>query len=106
MEADVVPDFWRGRRVFVTGHTGFKGGWLALWLSAMGAEVTGLSDGVPTEPSLFALARVQGDVHDVRADIRDAGAVQRALADARPEVVLHLAAQPLVRPSFTQPRLT
>jgi CDP-glucose 4,6-dehydratase len=106
MQADVVPDFWRGRRVFVTGHTGFKGGWLALWLSAMGAEVTGLADGVPTEPSLFALAGVQRDVHDVRADVREAAAVARAMADARPEVVLHLAAQPLVRPSFSQPRLT
>jgi CDP-glucose 4,6-dehydratase len=106
MKADVVPDFWRGRRVLVTGHTGFKGGWLALWLSAMGAEVTGLADGVPTKPSLFALAGVQRDVHDVRADVRDAAMVARAIADARPEVVLHLAAQPLVRPSFAQPRLT
>src|SRR4051812_20762587 len=106
MKADVVPDFWRGRRVFVTGHTGFKGGWLALWLSAMGAEVTGLADGVPTEPSLYGLAGVQRDLHDVRADVRDAATVARAMADARPEVVLHLAAQPLVRPSFAQPRLT
>jgi CDP-glucose 4,6-dehydratase len=106
MRGDVVPDFWRGRRVFVTGHTGFKGSWLAMWLSAMGAEVTGLSDRVPTEPSLYALAGIQRDARDVRADIRDAGAVQQALADARPEVVLHLAAQPLVRSSFAQPRLT
>ena len=78
MKGDVVADFWRGRRVFVTGHTGFKGGWLALWLSAMGAEVTGLSDGVPTEPSLFELARVGETSATVRADVRDAGAVQRA----------------------------
>jgi CDP-glucose 4,6-dehydratase len=106
MKADVAPDFWRGRRVCITGHTGFKGSWLALWLSAMGADVTGLADGVPTEPSLFALAGVERDVRDVRADVRDADAVLRAMAQARPEVVLHLAAQPLVRPSFEQPRLT
>src|SRR4051812_29864860 len=105
MKADVAPDFWRGRRVCITGHTGFKGSWLALWLSAMGADVTGLADGVPTEPSLFALAGVARDVRDVRADVRDADAVLRAMAQARPEVVLHLAAQPLVRPSFEQPRL-
>ena len=72
----------------------------------MGAEVTVLSDGVPTEPSLFAQAGVQRKVHDVCADIRDAGAVQHAPADARPEVVLQVAAQPLVGPSFAQPRLS
>ena len=102
----VTPGFWSGRRVLVTGHTGFKGAWLSLWLAAMGAEVTGLSDGVPTEPSLFELARLEEDVRTVRADVRDADAVRRALAEARPEVVLHLAAQPLVRRSFAEPRET
>jgi CDP-glucose 4,6-dehydratase len=102
----VTPDFWRGRRVLLTGHTGFKGSWLALWLVAMGADVTGLSDGVPTEPSLFELARVGDDVHTVCADVRDAEAVRRAFVEARPEVVLHLAAQPLVRRSFEEPRAT
>jgi CDP-glucose 4,6-dehydratase len=106
MKADVAPEFWHGRRVLVTGHTGFKGGWLALWLGAMGAEVTGLADGVPTEPSLFDLAGVERDVRDVRADVRDPAAVERAVAEARPEVVLHLAAQPLVRSSFAEPRVT
>ena len=106
MKADVAPEFWHGRRVLVTGHTGFKGGWLALWLGAMGAEVTGLADGVPTEPSLFDLAGVGRDVRDVRADVRDPVAVLRAMGEARPEVVLHLAAQPLVRPSFAEPRVT
>jgi CDP-glucose 4,6-dehydratase len=105
-DVDVDAAFWRGRRVLVTGHTGFKGGWLALWLASMGAEVTGLSDGVPGSPSLFELARVGDDVHDVRADVRDAGTVRRALRDARPEVVLHLAAQPLVRASLSAPRET
>ena len=102
----MTPAFWSGRRVLVTGHTGFKGSWLALWLSALGAEVTGLSDAVPTEPSLFALARVEERVRTVWADVRDEGAVRRALEEAQPEVVLHLAAQSLVRRSFREPRET
>jgi len=103
-DVDVAPAFWRGRRVLVTGHTGFKGSWLSLWLASMGAEVTGFSDCVPTEPSLFELARVGDDVRDIRGDVRDLDAVTRALAGA--EVVLHLAAQPIVRASFTAPRET
>ena len=102
----MTPEFWRGRRVLVTGHTGFKGSWLALWLSSMGAEVTGVADRVPTEPSLYELARVGEDAHTIRADVRDAEAVRSAIAEARPEVVLHLAAQPLVRRSFSEPRET
>jgi CDP-glucose 4,6-dehydratase len=102
----VTPDFWRGRRVLLTGHTGFKGSWLALWLADMGADVTGLADGVPTEPSLFELAGLTDTVPTVHADVRDAEAVQRVVAETRPEVVLHLAAQPLVRRSFVAPRET
>jgi CDP-glucose 4,6-dehydratase len=102
----VTPGFWSGRRVLVTGHTGFKGSWLALWLATMGAEVSGLANGVPTEPSLFSLAGVEEDARGVTADVRDAEAVRRAVAAARPEVVLHLAAQPLVRLSFREPRET
>jgi CDP-glucose 4,6-dehydratase len=102
----VTPAFWSGRRVLVTGHTGFKGSWLCLWLASMGAQVTGLADGVPTDPSLFELALVGDDVRTVLADVRDAGAVHEALAAAQPEVVLHLAAQPLVRRSFAAPRET
>jgi CDP-glucose 4,6-dehydratase len=103
---DVAPQFWAGRRVLITGHTGFKGSWLSLWLAAMGAEVCGLSDGVPSHPSLFELARIDRDVRTVRADVRDAAAVLTAVRDARPEVVFHLAAQPLVRRSFAEPRAT
>jgi len=103
---EVAPGFWRDRRVLVTGHTGFKGGWLTLWLSAMGAEVTGLSSGVPTVPSLFELARLDECVRTVRADVRDHDVVRRALAEARAEVVFHMAAQPLVRLSFREPRET
>jgi CDP-glucose 4,6-dehydratase len=99
----VEPDFWRGRRVLLTGHTGFKGSWLALWLESLGADVTGLSNGVPTTPSLFELARVGEGVASIEADVRDAEAVERAMAEARPEVVIHMAAQSLVRRSFERP---
>jgi CDP-glucose 4,6-dehydratase len=99
----VTPGFWAGRRVVITGHTGFKGAWLTLWLQDMGAEVTGISVGVPTEPSLFALARVHEGISDLRADVRDRGAVATAIRDAAPEVVIHMAAQPFVRRSFDDP---
>jgi len=95
--------FWNGRRVLVTGHTGFKGAWLTLWLASMGAEVTGVSNGVPSEPSLYVLANIGEDARSVDADVRDADAVRRAVADARPDVVLHLAAQPFVRRSYDDP---
>src|SRR4051812_23204508 len=105
---DALPDpaFWAGRRVLVTGHTGFKGAWLSLWLAALGAEVTGFADGVPTDPSLFALARVGDDVSQLEGDVRDTERVAEAVAAARPEVVLHLAAQPMVRRSFREPVAT
>lgn len=102
----VDPDFWRERRVLLTGHTGFKGSWLALWLQALGARVTGFSSGVPTQPSLFELARVGEGMESIEGDVRDARALDDALAAARPEVVIHMAAQSLVRPSFAQPRET
>ena len=100
------PSFWSGRRVLLTGHTGFKGSGLALWLHAMGARVTGLADRVPSSPSLFELARVGEIVDDVRADVRDFDAVRDAVAAVKPEVVLHMAAQAVVRRSFTSPRET
>src|SRR4051794_8999091 len=105
---DVLPDraFWAGRRVLVTGHTGFKGAWLSLWLAALGAEVTGFATGVPTDPSLFTLAGVAADVAHVEGDVRDTERVAAAVAAARPEVVLHLAAQPMVRRSFRDPVAT
>jgi CDP-glucose 4,6-dehydratase len=95
--------FWEGRRVFITGHTGFKGGWLSLWLEELGARVTGYSLGPPTEPSLFELAAVSDGLTSLTGDIRDAGALAEAVAVADPEVVFHLAAQPLVRDSYRRP---
>jgi CDP-glucose 4,6-dehydratase len=104
----VVVDraFWHERRVFVSGHTGFKGAWLCLWLQSMGAVVTGFSRSVPTEPSLYALAGVTRGMGEVAGDVRDSEAVSDAVGLARPEIVFHLAAQPFVRRSFADPRGT
>ncbi len=99
----VNPAAWNGRRVLVTGHTGFKGGWLSLWLSQMGAKVTGLSLPAPTEPSFFEQTRLAELVDHVEGDIRDMATVEAAIRQARPEVVFHLAAQPLVRYSYDNP---
>jgi CDP-glucose 4,6-dehydratase len=92
--------------VLVTGHTGFKGAWLSLWLQSLGAEVTGLAPGVPTHPSLFELAGVGAQMRQLAVDVRDGAAMRSALAQARPEIVLHLAAQPMVRRSLLDPVTT
>jgi len=103
----VTPASWRDTPVFLTGHTGFKGGWLALWLDAMGARIHGFALNPPTTPSLFETARV-GEVlaADTRADLADLAALRMALAAARPRVVFHLAAQPLVRAGYAEPVAT
>lgn len=102
MEDLVSPSTWQGRRVLLTGHTGFKGSWLALWLHRLGAQVTGLA--LPAEePSLFRQARVDQLVTHIEGDIRDMALVEQVMQDARPEVVFHLAAQPLVRESYRTP---
>lgn len=97
-------DFWAGKRVFLTGHTGFKGGWLSLWLAELGAHVHGFALAPPTEPSLFVEARVEQRLAGHRiGDIRDREALVAAVADARPDIVIHMAAQPLVRASYDIP---
>jgi len=94
-------DIYRGRRVLVTGHSGFKGSWLALWLSRLGAEVTGLSDGIPTQPNHFEALGLTID--DRRGDVVDDAAVAAAIAAARPDIIFHFAAQALVRKAYADP---
>jgi CDP-glucose 4,6-dehydratase len=95
--------FWQGRRVLLTGHTGFKGSWLSLWLQAMGAQVVGYALAPPTTPSLFEVAGVAQGMTNVIGDIRDLDKLQAVFVEQRPEVVIHMAAQPLVRYSYQNP---
>lgn len=95
--------FWSGRKVFITGHTGFKGSWLALWLQRLGARVTGYALAPPTDPSLFEQARVATGMTSIVGDIRELDRLRAALVAAEPDVVLHLAAQSLVRLSYDEP---
>jgi len=96
-------EFWQGKRVFLTGHTGFKGSWLSLWLERLGARVTGFALAPPTVPSLFEDAGVERGMVSIEGDIREAETVAAAMAEAEPEVVFHLAAQSLVRYGYAEP---
>ena len=100
---DVKPSFWKGKRVLLTGHTGFKGSWMSLWLQAMGAQVSGYALPPPTNPSLFDIARVGDGMRSVTGDIRDLDKLRAAFAEHRPEIVFHMAAQSLVRYSYQNP---
>lgn len=102
----VSPLFWKGRKVLLTGHTGFKGGWLALWLRQLGADVHGLALPPVTTPSLWQVAQLDQQIPGELADIRDAARLSAALQSFQPELVLHLAAQPLVRESYRTPAET
>lgn len=97
------PIFWQGKKVFLTGHTGFKGGWLSLWLQSLGAHLTGFALSPPTNPSLFEQARVADGMHSKIGDIRNLELLQAEIQKSQPEIVLHLAAQPLVRYSYENP---
>lgn len=101
--AVIDPGFWKGKRVFVTGHTGFKGSWLSLWLDEMGAHVIGYALHAPTSPSLFESLGLEKRMHSIEADIRDLPTLKSTLAEHQPSIVLHLAAQPLVRDSYADP---
>lgn len=96
-------EFWSGKRVFLTGHTGFKGSWLSLWLQSLGSEVTGYALTPPTNPNLFEVANVAQGMTSIFADILDLPNLQKAMQTARPDIVIHMAAQPLVRQSYKEP---
>lgn len=97
------PEFWRGKRVLVTGHTGFKGAWLALWLHRMGAQITALALAPETKPNLYMLANIDGLVESHIADIRDRDAVTHIIRQAQPQIVMHLAAQAIVMTGYENP---
>lgn len=99
----VNPAFWNGRRVLLTGHTGFKGSWLSLWLQSMGAQVVGYALAPPTNPSLFGIAEVGKDMTSIIGDVRDLPKLQTVLDEHQPEIVIHMAAQALVRQSYKSP---
>jgi len=102
--AHVDPMFWKGKKVFLTGHTGFKGGWLSLWLASMGAKVTGYALAPKSMPNLFDVLAIDSLIEKSHfADIRDLATLQKAMTEAKPDVVIHMAAQPLVRYSFANP---
>jgi len=95
--------FWRNRKVLITGHTGFKGGWLSLWLQHLGADVVGVSLDPPTTISMYEQADVKKRMTSLRQDIRDGEAIKKLFQQHKPEIVFHLAAQPLVRYSYREP---
>ena len=102
----MTPSFWRGKQVFITGHTGFKGSWLGLWLTSLGAKVTGFALAPDSNPSLFQLTKLESALHHIEGDVRNVDQLKAALQKSQPEIVFHLAAQSLVRPSYDNPLLT
>ena len=104
--SQMTPEFWRAKRVFLTGHTGFKGGWLSLWLQSLGAEVAGLALAPATEPALFNVAHVGAGMVSTIGDIRSLEVVESTMRAFQPEIVIHMAAQPLVRHSYSEPVAT
>jgi CDP-glucose 4,6-dehydratase len=99
----IDKEFWKGKKVFVTGHTGFKGAWLCMWLHSLGAKVIGYALEPPTKPSLFELCDVKNLITSITADVREQDKLYRALLHEEPDIVFHMAAQPLVRDSYLNP---
>lgn len=97
------PEFWKGKHVFITGHTGFKGSWLCLWLERLGAKVTGYALAPPSKPSLFEMANIADTMNSIHGDVTNLPALQAAMAAAKPDIVIHMAAQTLVRYSYENP---
>ena len=97
------PNFWKQKKVLITGHTGFKGSWMSLWLQELGATVVGYSNGVPTDPSLFKIANVEDDMKSIIADVRDMDKLKEEIFKFKPEIVIHMAAQSLVQVSYDNP---
>ena len=106
MTASIDPKFWQGKRVFLTGHTGFKGSWLCLWLQSWGAQIKGYALDPPTKPSLFVEAEVSEGMESEIGDIRDLSQLAASMVEFSPDVVIHMAAQPLVRLSYSEPVAT
>lgn len=96
-------DYYKGKNVFVTGHTGFKGSWLSIWLTKLGANVTGYALNPPTDPSMFDLCKIDKKIESIIGDIRDRDNLVKAISQAQPEIIFHMAAQPLVRLSYEKP---
>ena len=102
----MFQDTYKGKRVLITGHTGFKGGWLSLWLSQMGAEVLGYSKEPETNPSFYRAVGLEAHIQSVFGDIRDTGKLNEVVSKFKPDIVFHLAAQALVRASYFEPAET
>jgi CDP-glucose 4,6-dehydratase len=102
----IDEEFWRGKRVFLTGHTGFKGSWISIWLSSLGAQVHGYALAAPTTPALFEQAHVAQQIDSELGDVCNAEQLTRSIAAFQPEIIIHMAAQPLVRASYQNPVLT
>ena len=105
-KAPADSEFWAGKRVLVTGHTGFKGSWLTLWLDYLNADVCGMALPPPTDPSLFDIANLSSAIRHELADVRDYDAVETIMRDVEPEIIFHMAAQPLVIESYLEPLKT
>ena len=106
MENMVNKDFWKGKRVFITGHTGFKGSWMCRILLMLGADVTGYSLDAPTTPNLYSMAGLEGNIRNIHGDIRDFDKLRQSVETASPDIVIHMAAQAIVRESYSAPRYT